>query len=104
MVRRTLEEICNERGATGADLKKRIKSLRSKVVLPDGLLDGMNELRLLGNDAAHVKAKAYADIGSDEIKLAIALTKEILKALYQLDDLLKQIQALKEPAPEGTKP
>lgn len=95
LVRRTLEEICKEQAATGAVLADRIKSLRSKVVLPNELLEGMDELRLLGNDAAHVEAKVYGDVGPDEIKVAIALTKAILKALYQLQDLVDQLQALK---------
>ena len=55
----------------------------------------MDELRLLGNDAAHVEAKTYADVSSEETSAAIELTKEILKAVYQLDDLVKRLQALK---------
>lgn len=95
LVRRTLEEICKDQAATGADLAARLKALRSKVVLPNELLEGMDELRLLGNDAAHVEAKVYGDVGPEEVKLAIELTKEILKALYQLQHLLGQLQALK---------
>ena len=96
MIRRCLEEVCEDRGATGPDLKARIQGLRAKVVLPDELFQAMDDLRLLGNDAAHVEAKTYDFIGQEEVELGITLTKEILKALYQLDDLVSRLRALKK--------
>jgi hypothetical protein len=89
MVRRTLEEVCT-------DKNDRIASLKSRVVLPVELFSAMDELRLLGNDAAHIEAKSYDDVGKDETEVAIALTKEILKAVYQLDELVRRLQALKK--------
>src|SRR6266436_5297907 len=53
MVRRTLEEICADRNATGDNLKARLKSLGSIIIVPKELLEAADELRLLGNDAAH---------------------------------------------------
>lgn len=96
MVRRTLEEVCTDKNATGSNLKDRIASLKSRVVLPLELFSAMDELRLLGNDAAHIEAKSYDDVGKDETEVAIALTKEILKAVYQLDELVRRLQALKK--------
>lgn len=96
MIRRTLEELCEEKSAKGNNLKDRIAALRSNVVLPDELFAAMDELRLLGNDAAHIEAKIFDQIGTEEIELGLLLTKEILKAVYQLDDLLKRLQALKK--------
>jgi hypothetical protein len=72
MVRRTLEELCDQ-GAEGDDLKKRLRALRDKVILPEALLDGLNELRLLGNDATHVEARLYDDIGKEEAELALGV-------------------------------
>lgn len=95
MIRRCLEEICDDRSATGQDLKARITALRAKAVLPNELFDAMDELRILGNDAAHVEAKVYDDIGDPQVAIGIELTKEILKAIYQLDGLVKKLQALK---------
>jgi hypothetical protein len=97
MVRRTLEEVCQDKAAQGANLRDRIGALRSKVVLPGELFSAMDELRILGNDAAHIEAKSYNGIGKEEMDVAIALTKEILKAVYQLDNLVKRLQALKKP-------
>lgn len=96
MVRRTLEELCEDKSASGSNLKERILKLRSNVVLPAELFSAMDELRLLGNDAAHIEAKVFDQIGKDEIELGMLLTKEILKAVYQLDDLVKKLQALKK--------
>ena len=95
MIRRTLEEICRDREASGKTLVDRIKALRSKVVLPEELFAAMNEIRLLGNDAAHVESRDYENVGRAEIEAAIEVTKEILKATYQLSDLVARLRALK---------
>jgi hypothetical protein len=99
MVRRCLEELCEDRSATGQDLKSRIAALRAKVILPNELFDAMDELRLLGNDATHVEAKLYDQIGEPQVAIALELTKEILKGIYQLDSLVKRLQSLKGATP-----
>jgi Domain of unknown function (DUF4145) len=95
MVRRLLEEICDENKANGANLHQRLASLKNAVVLPQPLFDAMNELKALGNDAAHVEAKEYDNIGAGEAEDSIELAKEILKALYQLKGLIARLQARK---------
>lgn len=95
MVRRTLEEVCADRGAAGATLKERLKELRSKNVPPQDLLGAMDELRLLGNDAAHLEAREYANVSQTEVEVAIEFTKEFLKGLYQYPSLLGRLRALK---------
>jgi hypothetical protein len=97
MVRRTLEELCDNKNAQGSDLKQRLAALSQSVVVPRELLDAADELRLLGNDAAHVKAKNYDAIGKDEASLAIELAKELLKAVYQYTSLVDRLKALKKP-------
>jgi hypothetical protein len=101
MMRKCLEVMCHERGAEGENLKDRIKALRSKIVLPDDLLDGLDDLRLLGNDAAHVESKDYDEIGREEVEVSLAFTKEVLKATYQYAAMRKQLAALKK-SKEGT--
>jgi len=96
MIRKTLEEICKDRNATGADLKKRIQALGGKIVLPKELLKAMDELRLLGNDAAHVESRVFDNIGVEEVELSVEVTKELLKATYQYEDLLKKLKQLKK--------
>jgi len=97
MVRKTLEELCAERGAKGDNLKAHIKGLSSKAVLPGELLDGLDDLRLLGNDAAHIESKEFDTIGKEEVEVGIEFAKEVLKAVYQYSALLNRLRALKKP-------
>jgi hypothetical protein len=97
MVRKTLEELCADRGAQGDNLKARIKSLGTKIVLPVELMEGLDDLRLLGNDAAHIESKEYDTIGKEEVEIGIEFAKEVLKAVYQYSALLNRLRALKKP-------
>jgi len=94
MIRRTLEELCEDKKATGNTLKDRIGALQSSVVLPKELFEALDDLRLLGNDAAHIEAKTYDSIGAAEIEVGIELTKEILKAVYQLNKMVSRLRSL----------
>ena len=96
MVRKTLEELCRDRGAQGKDLRERIRDLGKKIVLPAELLDGLDDLRLLGNDAAHIESREYDQIGKDEVEIGIEFTKEVLKATYQYSALLTRLRGLKK--------
>jgi hypothetical protein len=97
MVRKTLEELCRDRNAAGGNLKERIKALSAKVVLPQELLDGLDDLRLLGNDAAHIESQEYTKVGKEEVEVGIEFAKEVLKAVYQYAALLGKLRALKKP-------
>jgi hypothetical protein len=100
LVRRTLEELCADRKAEGTDLKKRIAALASVMTVPPDLLAAADHLRLLGNDAAHIEAKTYDEIGKKEVELAIELAKELLKAAYQYASLVARLAAFRRtPAP-----
>ena len=98
MVRRLLEEICEANEAAGENLHERLKSLKTKVVLPEPLFDAMTALKALGNDATHVKARAYDEIGKAEAEDSIELAKEIVKSLYQLQGLVKRLEDRKNRA------
>jgi hypothetical protein len=97
LIRKTLEAVCEDRAASGKDLKARIGDLKGKLTLPKELFEAMDHLRLLGNDAAHIEAKTYDDVGGKEVQAGIELTKEIIKATYQYKDLLSRLQALQKP-------
>ena len=96
MVRKTLEELCRDREATGDNLKERIKALGTKIVLPKDLLNGLDDLRLLGNDAAHIESREYDKVGQEEVEVGIEFTKEVLKAVYQYSALLNRLRGLKK--------
>ena len=93
MIRRTLEELCADKGATGNNLEERLEGLGNKIILPQELLEAAHVLRLLGNDAAHIEAKTYDEIGKDEILVAIDLIKELIKASYQYQDLVERLKS-----------
>ncbi|MGI9394917.1 MAG: DUF4145 domain-containing protein [Boseongicola sp.] len=95
MVRRLLEEFCEDSEANGKNLHSRILSLKNKITLPEELFEAMCELKALGNDAAHITARNYAEIGSDEAEDSIELSKEILKARYQLKNLVDRLRSRK---------
>jgi len=95
MIRKSLEEICKDREATGKNLYKKLEDLGSKIVIPQELIEGMQELRLLGNDAAHIESNTFSEIGKDEVEISIEFTKEILKAVYQYESLLGKLRSLK---------
>lgn len=47
MIRRTLEELCENKQCQGGNLKQRIDALKSSVVLPVELFEALDELRIL---------------------------------------------------------
>lgn len=65
MVRRTLEDLCADRGADGPNLKARLAALSDRVALAQALVEGLDTLRLLGNDAAHVDLKDFDQVRQD---------------------------------------
>jgi Domain of unknown function (DUF4145) len=97
MVRKTLEELCDARGATGPDLYQRIEALGQQAILSPALMASLHNLRLLGNDAAHIEVRTYNDVGPEECAVAIDLTKTILNAVYQHKGLVERLAALRRP-------
>lgn len=96
LIRKSMEELCEDQGAKGSNLKERIDSLGSVVILPPEMLEAMHNLRFLGNDAAHVEAKTYDQIGEEETRIGIEATKQLLHAVYQYKNLLSELQNLKK--------
>ena len=96
MVRKTLEELCLDKGAEGKYLSHRIKALRHLVILPPQLLGGLDNLRLLGNDAAHVESRTYNTVGREEVETALDVTKIVLQSVYQFEQLTDKLQSLKK--------
>jgi hypothetical protein len=96
MIRRSLEALCEEGGIPSkGSLFDRIEALGRQVVLPTEMTEGMHNLRLLGNDAAHVEAREYLAIGEQEVEAALAVTKLILSATYQSSATLRALESLR---------
>jgi hypothetical protein len=96
MIRKTLEEVCHERGVTGDNLKKRIEALSKKVILPPELIEGLDSLRLLGNDAAHIESQTFNQVGRTEVQVSFDVVKELLKGVYQYSALIQRLNDLKK--------
>jgi len=96
LIRKTVEEICRDKSAGNekGSLKTRIKALGDIIIIPPDLLKGLDKLRMLGNDAAHIRARIYNQIGERETTVGLNFAKEILKAVYQYDQLLKDMEDL----------
>jgi len=99
MVRKVLEELCEDQGAQGKDLYQRLQTLSTKIVVPQALLDAANDLRLLGNDAAHIEAKTFNQVSQDEVEAGIELARELLKAVYQMESLVARLKGLRKGEP-----
>ena len=97
MLRKTLETLCDELGIEGRTLNDRVKQFSTRVIMSPALLSGLEYIRLLGNDAAHIESKTFADISPNELDVTIEVIKEVLKALYQHQSLINKLQALKKP-------
>ncbi len=96
MIRKSLDLLCSDRGATGVNLMERIASLGNKVLIPKELIDRMSELRLLGRDAAHLEAQVFDEVGKEEVEVSMEFAKEIMKAVYQYSNLLEKLDSLKK--------
>jgi Domain of unknown function (DUF4145) len=101
MVRRALEAVCADQKVSGDSLYQRIEGLGKAIVLPKGMIAALHNLRLLGNDAVHVEARVYAEVGKREVEIAIDVAKTILQATYQMDSLLDELEELKESKAQG---
>lgn len=95
MIRRTLEDVCSDRNASGPNLRARLAALAGKIIIPSELIEGLDNLRLLGNDAAHIEAETYEQVGKDEVDLAVEVVELLLLAIYQYGDIVDRLSSLK---------
>lgn len=96
MIRKTLEAICEDFNSPGNYLFEKIENLKRTIILPKELLDSMNEIRLMGDDADHIQSSAFNDIDEKEVEISIEFTKELLKAVYQYKHLLEKLKQIKK--------
>jgi len=78
MCRKTIELLCNDLGAIGTDLKKKLAYLKGAGVIDDRIHEWSDQiLREIGNDAAHA-----GTVSPEDAKDAIEFTRAILDYLY----------------------
>lgn len=80
-LRRTLEMICKEKGASGQDLKDKISDLIDKKRLPEMMADACWIIRQSGNDAAHADDIVFTEREVEEI---IEYVSTVINYLYSM--------------------
>lgn len=80
-LRRVLEMICKEKGASGYNLEKKIDDLIEKKVLPTMIGDACWIIRQMGNDAAHADK---IDVFASEVEQVIGYVSTIIDYLYSM--------------------
>lgn len=86
-IRAIVETVCNERGATGANLLQKINSLVTLNLITQQEATVLHDLRFMGNEAAH-KVKAHK---SDELNLAFNVVEHLLNTVYLLAEQTKRL-------------
>lgn len=84
MCRRTLQQALEDKGATPElELVNQIDQLVRKKLLSSATASLAHGVREFGNFGAHPKKDLLAQVTSDEAKIALEVTKKILKELYK---------------------
>ncbi|WP_340084188.1 DUF4145 domain-containing protein [Siminovitchia sp. FSL H7-0308] len=88
-IRRTLERMCKDKGATGRNLYTKLKQLSDKGIIPP-ILDDMSILiKDIGNQAAHADD---AEFDEPLIRSLLKFTDIILEYVYVLPYEIKRLQ------------
>ncbi|RKR89937.1 uncharacterized protein DUF4145 [Micromonospora pisi] len=82
MVRRTLEAVCIDKGATTGSLQVKLNELKSKGIIEGKLTDWSHDLRALGNEAAH---DTTIFISAADAQDALELAEALLNYVYVLN-------------------
>lgn len=102
-LRRTLEMICKEKGASGKDLKEKIDDLIKKKLLPEMMADACWIIRQSGNDAAHADDIIFTEREVEEI---IEYVSTVINYLYSMPvriaKLKRQIEERKQSLKKNT--
>ena len=83
MIRKSIEELCECFNAKGKNLESKINELLKSQKIPTTLSESLHDLRLFGNDGAHIELKHFNNIGKQEVKIAIELLINLLEAIYE---------------------
>jgi len=81
-VRALLEGICiTQNTVTEYTLSGKLKVLKDEKHLPNNIIDGLQKLRVIGNDAAHQLTTPT----KEELRLSIEILEDILNRLYETE-------------------
>lgn len=89
MCRRTLETLCKGKGASGRNLAAMLKDLQTKGVIAAQLFEWADELRLVGNDAAH---NVEEFVSKEDARDGIEFTRAIIEYVYTFTDAFERFK------------
>lgn len=101
MCRKCIEALCQELGSTKGNLKERLESLRENGHIDQKLLTWADELRLIGNDAAHDLDIVIEKVDAQN---ALEFVEAILMYAFSLTrkfEAFKKRRAAKSPGKAG---
>lgn len=79
MCRKTLEGVCENHQAKGPNLQKRLDALKELGFIDGRLYEWANELRIVGNEAAH---DVYVEVSADDARDTQEFTRALLEYAY----------------------
>jgi hypothetical protein len=91
-----MELTCTEQGATTGMLDAKLKFLSSKAKVDPAILDGMTDIKFLGNDALHVESREFGQIDEDTVAAGIQVAIMVLGNLYQANNVLAALKRFRK--------
>lgn len=88
LLRKVIESVCQDRGASGKSLNDKLKDLAQKGDIPSHLAEMAHSVRKLGNVGAHFGA----DLTPTEASLLNNLCRAILEYVYAAPSLIEQVR------------
>ncbi|GAA3817630.1 hypothetical protein GCM10022226_42780 [Sphaerisporangium flaviroseum] len=95
MVRRLLEGVCADHGVTAAPLSHALRELCRRGLIEGRLLVWAQDLRLIGNEAAHIRT---GRIPAEDAKDAVVLAEALLDYLYVFTPKYRDFRKRREAA------
>lgn len=92
-LRRVLEAICKDKGASGHNLNSMVKDMIERKILPEMFDDACWIIRELGNNAAHADDAHFSKHQVDE---TIGFVQNIINYLYTLPVKMKEMRSAVE--------
>jgi hypothetical protein len=98
MCRKCIEALCHEFGAVKGNLKERIERLQKNGQIDDRLLTWADELRIIGNDAAH---DLDINIVQVDAQNALEFVEAILMYVFSLTRKFEEFKKRRGTKPSG---
>ncbi len=100
LCRRAMQQIAEEKGAEGSRLIDQIDALFNKGLITKSLKDSAHEIRHFGNFGAHPRDDGLDEIGAEEARGVMRLTREFMVDLYvrpyETSELVKKREEAKK--------